>query len=114
MRPEIHFSPAARRELLKLPREVQEQVFEVVEALRSVPRPHGVEKLADQPSFLRLQINDDWRLIYHLRGNRLIVVLLLINRLQEEEHVPHVAGELTLAISEIAESKFGLKWLAST
>jgi mRNA interferase RelE/StbE len=71
------FRPAALRELRKLDALVARRIRAAVEALRTVPRPHGVKPLAGRPGLLRIRVGD-YRIIYEVRDSELIVVIIAV------------------------------------
>jgi len=84
----IEFTPAAARQLRKLPRQVQSQLSPVVDALALDPRPHGAIKLTDVTfagnemvakgtALYRLR-SGDYRIIYTLEDQQLVVVVVSV------------------------------------
>jgi mRNA interferase RelE/StbE len=55
---ELHFRPAAVRQLRKLPKDVLGRLKAATEALRNQPRPPGAVKLAGTDNLWRIRIGD--------------------------------------------------------
>lgn len=53
---EVSFSPAAERQLGKLPAKVRERVIAATERLEQNPRHAGVKKLAKQEEMYRVRV----------------------------------------------------------
>lgn len=76
----VEFKPAARREIKKLPRRAQETVVAKAESLAGNPLPSGVKKLQDSTlgsNLLRVSAGD-YRIIYQIQENALIVLIVRI------------------------------------
>ncbi|WP_442907469.1 type II toxin-antitoxin system RelE family toxin [Kaistia sp. MMO-174] len=101
---EIRIAPAARREIRKLSRQAQKTVIEALELLASCPRPKGVEKITDRPDFLRVPAGRNHRIIYHIRSNVLLIVLVVRDRKDAYKGLDSLDAKLAAAISEIAET----------
>jgi len=73
----VFFQPSALRELRKLARDVQVRILARVEALAKEPRPAGVKRLAGMKGLYRLRVAD-YRVIYRVRDDRLIVLVVRV------------------------------------
>ena len=76
----VEVSPAAARDLGRLPSQVRQRLEPVILGLREEPRPHGVRKIqgADQAYRVRL---GDYRIVYDLyEAEKLVVVLRVVRR----------------------------------
>jgi mRNA interferase RelE/StbE len=71
---EVAFSPAAERQLRKLPATVRERIVRVSERLGADPRPPGAVKLAGADELYRIRTGD-YRIIYQIADEQLIVVI---------------------------------------
>jgi mRNA interferase RelE/StbE len=100
---EIVFSPAARREIKKLTREIQRLVFDTLESLQKTPRPRGVEKIQGHPDFFRVKAGREHRIIYHIFRERLLVVLVIRDRKDAYKGLDDLDGKLGAALSAIEE-----------
>lgn len=76
---EIVLAPAAVRDLRGLDRSVQKSVVALLDRLATDPRPPGAEKLRGHASFWRVRTGN-YRVIYHIEDERLIVVLVIRDR----------------------------------
>ncbi|KAA5803823.1 type II toxin-antitoxin system RelE/ParE family toxin [Alkalicaulis satelles] len=76
---DIEFARSASKEIRQLDRKSQERIFHALKALQQDPRPNGAEKLKGYPDFLRLRVGN-FRVIYHIYNEVLIVVLLVRDR----------------------------------
>ena len=74
-RDSVEITPATRRQLRKLPRDVQTRIVSVLTALEGDPRPLGVKKLKDRENQYRIRV-DAYRVIYTIADTRLIVLIL--------------------------------------
>ncbi len=84
MRPgyEIEFLRSAAKELAALPRATQERIAGVIDKLRSDPRPPGAKALQSDGKYLRLRVGD-YRVIYQVADERLIVLVVKIGHRRE-------------------------------
>ena len=74
----IEVASGARRQLKKLDHEMQRRVGRRIDSLAEDPRPPGVVKLTDvSPPLFRLR-EGDYRIIYAIRDDRLIVLVVRI------------------------------------
>lgn len=71
------FKPSAERVLRKLPASAQRRIIAAAEALADGPRPAGVTKLAGDENLWRIRVGD-YRVIYEIHDDRLIVMVLAI------------------------------------
>jgi mRNA interferase RelE/StbE len=74
----IELKPAAVRDLKRLPRRDQQRVASRIDALAEDPRPPGVEKLAGSRKDLYRVRAGDYRIIYEVRRNLLLVLVVRI------------------------------------
>ncbi len=73
----IEFSPAAKRQIKKLPKNIQKLIIKRVEALQINPRPPYVKKLVGKHSLYRIAMND-YRVIYKIEDNILLVLIVKV------------------------------------
>jgi len=78
----IEFVPSARRELRKLPREVQLKLNERIDSLSSDPRPRGSRKLKGSDELWRVRVSD-YRIVYEVRDKVLLVLVVRVAHLRE-------------------------------
>ena len=74
----VEFAPAARRQLRKLDRPVQKRILRRVERLESQPHPRTGEKLKGTTEPLYRVREGDYRIIYTIEDDRLIVLVVRI------------------------------------
>jgi len=79
---EVKISPAARRKIKRLPREVQAQFAEVALSLRDNPRPPGSKKLKIRPGRYRLRFGD-YRIVYQVDDANQSVIVLIVGHRKE-------------------------------
>ena len=73
----VVFTPAADRQLAKLPRQAREMVAAAIITLASNPRPPGAVKLVAAANLWRIRVRD-LRVIYTMVANELIVAVVKI------------------------------------
>lgn len=75
----IEIDRDALRSLAKLDKSVRRRIQVAIDHLAEDPRPHGVRALTGSPGLLRLRVGD-YRVIYQVRDNRLLVLIVDIGR----------------------------------
>ena len=73
----VVFLETAWKELQRLPSPVQRRIERAIDALAGVPRPPGCTKLAGEEDLYRIRVGD-YRVIYQLRDDRLLVVVVRV------------------------------------
>ena len=73
----VEVSPAAERQLKKLPAILQARIVRRLRHLGENPRPPGAKKLAEAESLWRVRVGDH-RVVYELRDKERIIVVLKI------------------------------------
>jgi mRNA interferase RelE/StbE len=73
----VEVKPAARRQLSKLPRDVQERLRSRIDALAISPRPLGATKLEGPENLYRIR-EGDYRIIYQIEDQVLLVLVVKI------------------------------------
>ena len=79
----VEFAPAARRQLRKLDRPVQVSVLRRVEKLENQPRPKTAETLKGTTETVYRVREGDYRIIYTIEDDRLIVLVVRIGHRSE-------------------------------
>jgi mRNA interferase RelE/StbE len=79
----VEFAPAARRQLRKLDRPVQVRVLRRVEKLENQPRPQTAETLKGNTETVYRVREGDYRIIYTIEDDRLIVLVVRIGHRSE-------------------------------
>ncbi len=72
----ISFTNKAHKQLIKLPREIGDLIFDRIISLSENPRPFGYEKLIARPGY-RIRIGD-YRVVYNIGNDSLIILILQI------------------------------------
>lgn len=73
----VSISPAAKRQIKKLPREAQGAFIDLAITLRNDPRPYGCIKLKARPGCYRLRFGD-YRIVYQVDDESHSVIILLV------------------------------------
>lgn len=79
---DVEFSPAAARSLRKLDRAAQTRILTVLSLLRDTPRPPAAKPLVGHPGLLRVRTGD-YRVIYRIENERLLVLVVTIGHRRE-------------------------------
>ena len=75
--------PAALRVLRSLPRNIRTRIRGEIDSLAENPRPHGAKSLqGSQKGYLRVRVGD-YRIIYRIEDDRLLVVVVGIGHRRE-------------------------------
>jgi mRNA interferase RelE/StbE len=77
----IEFVPSAKRQLQKLPREIQLKLNQRIGSLASDPRPIGSKKLKGSELW-RIRFSD-YRVIYEVRDKILVVLVVRVAHRRE-------------------------------
>ena len=78
----IDFVPSARRELQKLPREVQLKLNQRIDSLSLDPRPRGSKKLKGGDELWRIRMGD-YRVVYEVRDKVLLILVVRVAHSRE-------------------------------
>ena len=78
----IEFVPSAKRQLQKLPREIQLKLNQRIGSLASDPRPIGSKKLKGSDELWRIRFSD-YRVIYEVRDKILVVLVVRVAHRRE-------------------------------
>lgn len=76
---EIRFTPASVRDIRKLSSLDQQRVLKKINELEDTPRPAGSLKLKNAEDLFRIRTGD-LRIIYQIRDDHLLVVIIRIAR----------------------------------
>jgi mRNA interferase RelE/StbE len=79
---QIEIKRPARKVLLALPQACRSRIAEAIESLANDPRRPGTRKLAGSEHLYRLRISD-YRIIYEIQNERLIVVVVKVGHRRE-------------------------------
>lgn len=78
----LEFSKRAEKEFSALPRQIQQRLQPRIDELAVDPRPSGVKKLEGTDNQYRLRVGD-YRIIYQLQDEILLIILLRIGHRRE-------------------------------
>jgi mRNA interferase RelE/StbE len=78
----VEITPAAQRELSKLPKKVQKRIDKRIQALAENPRPPGSKKLEAEDDFHRIRVGD-YRIVYQIKDKLLLVLVIRIGHRRE-------------------------------
>ncbi len=80
----VELTPAARRQIGKLDRPLQRRLYERLKALEEEPRPPGMVQLKATADLLLYRIRvGDYRAVYTIRDDRLLVLVVRIGHRRE-------------------------------
>lgn len=78
----VTISPAAKRQIKNLEPKIQEKIVQHLREIGKNPRPSGTKKLSGTRDVYRLRIGD-YRVVYQIRGDELIILILGVGHRQE-------------------------------
>jgi mRNA interferase RelE/StbE len=78
----VEIGPGARRALEKLDRPIRERLVRTIGRLAEEPRPPGVKRLVGAGELWRVRAGD-WRIIYTVRDERLLVLVVKVGHRRE-------------------------------
>ena len=82
MRYQLEFTTSALRELRRLDARMQKRIAARTIGLCDDPFPSGVKKLQGLPGHFRIRVGD-YRVIYRVDGQRVVVVIVRIGHRRE-------------------------------
>lgn len=84
---QVFFTKSARREFDRLPENVQQRVVDALQVLGSNPFSEllSIKKLRGAPSLYRVRLGD-YRVVYTLEKDRLVVTIIKIGHRREVYH----------------------------
>ena len=83
----IELTPAARRDLGKLPKDILRRIDAHILALAEHPYPAGAKKLEGEEGFLRIRVGD-YRILYRVEHHRLVILVIRVGH-RREIYRPH-------------------------
>ena len=78
----IELTPAARRDLRKLPSEILRRVDAHILALAENPFPPGAQKLQDGEHIFRVRVGD-YRILYTVEHHRVVILIIRVGHRRE-------------------------------
>ncbi len=78
----VLISPAAGRDLKRIRGPARQRIADAIDGLASDPRPSGYAKLAGADELYRVRVGD-YRIVYGIEDNRLIVLVVRIGHRQD-------------------------------
>lgn len=78
----VEFTHRAEKDFRALPPEIRRRLAPKIDALGKNPRPRGVKSLEGPDAILRLRVGD-YRILYQVLDDRLVVLLVKIGHRRE-------------------------------
>jgi len=78
----IEFTHRAEKVFRALPSEIRRRLAPKIDTLKQNPRPRGVKSLEGPDGILRLRVGD-YRILYQVHDDRLVVLLVKIGHRRE-------------------------------
>jgi mRNA interferase RelE/StbE len=78
----IQFTPRAQRDFSTLDRAIQQRLRRHIDQLAENPFPIGAKKLHAEAPFYRIRVSD-YRVIYQVKANELLVIIVKIGHRRE-------------------------------
>lgn len=78
----VEFTRRAEKDFRALPPEIRHRLAPKIDALKNNPRPRGVKFLEGPDGILRLRVGD-YRILYQVLDDRLVVLLVKIGHRRE-------------------------------
>jgi mRNA interferase RelE/StbE len=69
--------PAARKELLSLPSEMQKRIDRKILALSDDPRPHDIKALHGEKKLYRVRVGD-YRIVYGIEDKIITIIIVRV------------------------------------
>ncbi|HEY9782010.1 MAG TPA: type II toxin-antitoxin system RelE/ParE family toxin [Leptolyngbyaceae cyanobacterium] len=74
---EVEITPAAKRQIKKLTKSIQQLIVERLEELVDNPRPPGIVKMEGEENLYRVRVGD-YRIIYEIQDSVLLIVVVKV------------------------------------
>ncbi len=85
MKYEVVFAANIAKQLRRIDKKWQVKIVAAAESPGDSPRPHGYKKLVDEGGLYRIKIGD-YRIIYEVRDNILLVSVLRVAKRNERTY----------------------------
>ena len=79
---ELEIKSSARKELAALPDQAKRRVDAAILSLARSPRPRGAKRLSGPDNLWRVRVGN-YRIIYHIQDDRLVVLVIRIAHRRE-------------------------------
>jgi len=79
MRHKLKITETAKKEIYRLPGNIRQRVRWIVNNLAEDPRPRESKELRGMPGRYRIRL-DQWRIIYRIERENLVVLILRVRR----------------------------------
>jgi mRNA interferase RelE/StbE len=87
---QIEFAPRTEKQLKKIPKNIKDLIFERIEKLAENPRPENIEPLqGSEIGFYRIR-QGDYRIIYTIQDQKLLVLIVRVVHRKEVYLKKHV------------------------
>jgi mRNA interferase RelE/StbE len=80
---DVRFTPAADRQIGKLPKAIRPRIIARAEALADDPRPHGVKTLTNAAQGTYRIREGDYRIVYDIEDDILLVLIVRVGHRRE-------------------------------
>ena len=74
----VELNPAAVRALRALDKPVARRIVNALDGLKATPRPATCRALTGRPGVLRIVVAKDWRVLYEVHDDRLVVLVIAL------------------------------------
>lgn len=74
----VEFAPRTEKQLLKIPKNIRELIFDRIEKLTTNPRPENIEPLQGSESGLFRIRQGDYRIVYSIHDQKLLVLIVRV------------------------------------
>jgi mRNA interferase RelE/StbE len=78
----VEFKRSAQKQLERLPKNIQRRIADAIDGLAKNPRPHGYIQMETDDILYRIRVGD-YRIIYEIIDNRLVVLVIRIGHRRE-------------------------------
>jgi mRNA interferase RelE/StbE len=99
----IQFTPAARRQFMRLEASVQQRIGQAIDGFTENPRPPGSKKMKGGENLWRIRVGD-YRVVYQIHDRELVVVIVAIGHRSDIYRCPPTHGASHVGPSRQIES----------
>ncbi len=83
---DVRISPEAHKEIKALSGYVRSPALDIIQNLSTDPRPSFAKELRDKPSIYRIWLAGKWRIVYQIKDDEKIVVILRVRRKEDIDY----------------------------